>query len=89
LDNHTLLIITLAVAGILMFGILFKIIKTPIKWALKLLINSLIGFVALFIINFIGDPIGLELGINWLNAIVIGILGMPGVVLLILIKYLF
>jgi inhibitor of the pro-sigma K processing machinery len=33
--------------------------------------------------------VGLSLGVNWVNALVAGILGVPGVVLLIVIKYLF
>ena len=76
-------------AVILLLSLLFRILRTPIKWAFKLLLNALIGFVALFLLNFIGEPIGLSLGVNWVNAIVTGLLGVPGVVLLLLIKYLF
>ena len=47
------------------------------------------GFVILFVVNWLGAFIGLSLGVNWINALVAGILGVPGVVLLIVIKYLF
>lgn len=73
--------------GVLLLLLVIKIFATPLKWAMKLLLNTLIGFVALFILNFLGDFVGISLGINWLNALVTGVLGVPGVVLLLLLKY--
>ena len=80
--------IVLAAVGILLMLLLIRIVKTPIRWAFKLLINALMGFAALFVLNFFGAWVGLELGVNWINAIVIGVLGFPGVILLLLVKYL-
>ena len=53
------------------------------------LLNTAIGFAALFLLNFFGSAIGITLGLNWINALVIGVAGFPGLVLLLLIKYLF
>ena len=47
-----------------------------------------IFIVVLFLLNFVGGIVGLSLGINWFNALVVGIFGAPGVVLLLLLKYL-
>ena len=69
--------------------LLFKIIKTPLKWAFKLLINAASGFIALVILNFFGGLVGLSLTVNLINCLVAGILGLPGVVLLLILKYLF
>ena len=44
---------------------------------------------ALFLLNFFGSAIGITLGLNWINALVIGVAGFPGLVLLLLLKYLF
>ncbi len=74
-------------AALGMLWLLFKLLKRPIKWALKLLLNALIGFVGLLILNFLGSFIGISLGVNWFNAIITGVLGVPGVILLLLIKY--
>lgn len=74
---------------VVLIVLLFKIIKTPLKWAFKLLINAASGFIALIILNFFGGIVGLSLTINFINCIVAGILGLPGVVLLLLLKYLF
>ncbi len=81
-----ILIPLLAAVSVLLW-LFVKILKRPIQWVLKLLLNTLIGFVALFIINWLGAYVGLSLGVNWLNAAVVGVFGIPGVVLLLLIKY--
>ncbi len=81
-------LICLAVVGVLLLVLLFKLFRTTLKWALKLLFNALIGFAALLLLNYVGAPLGISLNLNWFNAIVTGILGVPGVILLLLIKYL-
>ncbi len=83
-----MIILILAAIAFVLFLLLFRILRTPIAWALKLLINTLIGFVALFLLNFFGDWVGISLGVNWVNALITGVLGLPGVVLLLLIQYL-
>ena len=86
---ETVSIILLAVAGVLLLALIIRIFTTPLKWALKLLLNAGIGFVALFALNFFGSYLNVSLGINWINALVVGILGVPGLILLLLIKYFF
>ena len=70
-----------------LLSILFKLLKKPLGLAFKLLLNALSGFVFLFIFNILGSFFKISLGLNWLNAIVAGVLGIPGVVLLLLLKY--
>lgn len=74
---------------ILLVVLLFKILKTPLKWVLKLLLNAVGGFIALVVLNFFGAIFGLSLTINLVNCLVAGVLGLPGVVLLVLLKYVF
>ena len=69
--------------------LLLKILSAPIRLAFKLLINAGVGFLILFVVNFFGDFVGFTLGVNFLNALVAGILGVPGVILLIVIKLFF
>lgn len=71
----------------LMF-IIGKIFIVPIKWILKLVINSILGGILIWIINLIGGIWAFHIGLNAYTAILIGILGVPGVLLLILIKLL-
>ena len=82
-----LFVIFIVGLGLGLLSLLFKLLKKPLGLALKLLMNALCGFVFLFIFNVLGSFFELSLGVNWLNAIVAGVLGVPGVVLLLLIKY--
>ena len=82
---ETIAIIVIAVIAVLL---ILKLLTAPIRFAAKMLINALVGFVVLFLLNFVGGIVGLSLGINWFNALVVGIFGAPGVVLLLLLKYL-
>jgi inhibitor of the pro-sigma K processing machinery len=77
--------------GLVLFSVLivFKLFSLPIRWIFKLLINTAAGFVFLFLFNYIGAFIGLALGINIINAVIIGILGIPGLILLLLVKWIF
>ena len=52
----------------------------------KLLLNMISGLALLFVFNFIGGYFDFALGINAVNAIVAGVLGIPGVILLVLIQ---
>lgn len=83
---NTVLTVIIAVFSL---WLVIKIFATPIKWALKLLINALTGFVMLFIFNFLGGFIGLSLSVGWVSAIVAGVLGVPGIILLLLIENFF
>ena len=89
LHMETLSSILMAAAVIAVIILLLKIIAAPMKLAFKLLLNALFGFIILFVFNFFGDFVGFTLGINWVNALITGCLGVPGVILLILIKLFF
>ncbi len=80
--------IGIAILAVIAVILVLRLLSAPLRLAVKLLINALVGFAVLFLLNFAGGFVGLSLGINWLNAIVVGIFGAPGVVLLLLLKYL-
>lgn len=67
------------------FGRVFII---PIKKILKLVINSILGGVIIFFINLVGVIWGFHIGLNIFTSILVGILGIPGVVCIIIIKLL-
>ena len=66
-----------------------QLFSAPLKLALKVLLNTLLGFAALFVLNLASSLTGFTLGLNLFNALVIGVLGVPGLVLLILLKLIF
>jgi len=82
------IVILLAVGGGLI-GLLFRLIRKPIGWALKLLLHVACGVVLLLAFNWVGAWIGLTLEITLLNAVISGVFGITGVLLLVLYTYLF
>lgn len=58
----------------------------PLKTIGKLILNSLLGGFLIFFINLIGEIFGFHIGLNYITAITVGILGIPGAILLIVIK---
>ncbi len=68
-----------------LFGRIFII---PIKKILKLVLNSIIGGLVIFLINMIGINFGFHIGLNVFTSILVGLLGLPGAVVLIIIKLL-
>ena len=66
---------------------LIRVFQAPLRLALKLLGNTLLGFLALWAVNLTAGVTGITLGLNLWNALVIGVLGLPGFVLLILTQW--
>lgn len=69
--------------------IIAKIFTWPLKKILKLLLNIAVGLVMILIVNVFGESIGLHIPFNIVTAIVSGSLGIPGVIALIVINYIF
>lgn len=64
-----------------------RLFAAPLKLALKVLLNSALGFGAVWLLNLTTAVTGLSLGLNWFNALLIGILGLPGFGLLLLVQW--
>lgn len=77
------LIFIACIAILVVFG---KSFAWPIKLITKLIINSALGALLIFIINLVGTSFNFHIGLNVINSVIVGILGIPGAVLLILIK---
>ncbi|MBP7175650.1 MAG: pro-sigmaK processing inhibitor BofA family protein [Thermoclostridium sp.] len=83
-----LLILLAWVAGILVVLVLGRKLKIPLQFALKLLLNGLLGGVVILLINFFGQYIGFYISLNVFSALIAGVLGLPGVIVLVILKYL-
>ena len=75
-----LVILFLAVAIVRLFSATLKI-------ALRVALNSALGFGAVWLLNLTTAVTGLSLGLNLFNAVTIGILGIPGLGLLLLMQW--
>lgn len=74
-------------AGLVILYIVGMLLVVPIKILIKLLINGVIGGVLLWIFNLVGGLFGLYIAINPLNAVIVGLLGIPGVILLLVLQF--
>lgn len=62
-------------------------LRKPLSGLLRLLCRTAIGLVVLFALSKVGGFIGITLGINLPNALVMGILGAPGFGLLLMLNW--
>ena len=74
-------------AGILILYVLCKLLSAPLRLLGKLVINALVGALVLLLFNWIGGLFGLSIAINPLNALITGVLGAPGVILLLVLQW--
>ena len=85
MDVNMIVVYIACIIGIFIIG---KIFIVPIKVIMKLILNTILGGILLYIINIIGGTFNFHIGINLITILVTGILGIPGVVLLILLHIL-
>lgn len=82
--DQNIIFFILIVFFLLIFG---RILILPLKIIFKILLNSALGALLLYIINYIGKLFfGFGVGINIWTSLIVGLLGIPGAVLLILVK---
>ena len=79
-------IVAAAIIAAILIWILYKVFTKPMKLIFKLIANSLIGFVILFLLKIAGAYIGIRVSVGIYSALIAGILGVPGIILLILIE---
>ena len=75
-----------AVAIVLLF-LMAKLLSAPLPIAFRAALNTLLGLGALLLVESTSNITGLSLGITLFHAIVVGILGIPGVGLLFLAQW--
>ena len=69
-------------AGIVVLFLLIKLLK----WPIKIILNGILGVAILYIVNLIGTSFNFSLAINPITALIAGFLGIPGVIVLIIIR---
>ena len=80
-------LLTVVFIGLCIF-VLIKLIAAPMKLIFKLLLNMISGFLLLIVAEFICGFFDFSIGITAVNCLVSGFLGIPGVILLVLMKVL-
>lgn len=79
--------VSLAAAAAFALFVLLRLLKSPLRTALRVGGNAALGFGALWLLELSSSLTGLHLGLNVFNALVIGVLGVPGFGLLLLVQW--
>ena len=74
------------VTCIIFFLIFGKVLLFPMKKIIGIVLHSLLGGLLIWIINIVGTSFGFHIGLNIISAVIVGLLGIPGAILLILLK---
>ena len=75
----SIVLFAIALAVVLL---VLKLIGKSIKFLVGVLINGLIGFIVLTVLKFVG----LGVAINWVSAIIVGLLGIPGLIIVLVLQ---
>ncbi|NYB74079.1 pro-sigmaK processing inhibitor BofA family protein [Sedimentibacter hydroxybenzoicus DSM 7310] len=73
-------------AGIMLVFMVSWIFVKPLKFLGKMVLNSILGAVFLIIFNYFGQYFGLHIAVNEITALILGILGIPGFIAILIIK---
>ena len=71
------------VIGVIILGVIIKLITIPFKLFWKFAVNSIAGALMLWIVSLFGIPVK----INIISSLIAGVLGIPGVIMIILYTY--
>jgi inhibitor of the pro-sigma K processing machinery len=83
MDMHMEIGILLAYAfGVLVLYVIGYVFLVPIRILLKLIANSVVGGIFILIVNFAGAPFGVLIPLNLFTSVLVGILGVPGALLI-------
>lgn len=75
-------------AGIMLIFMISWIFVKPLKFLGRLILNSLLGALFLIIFNYFGQYTGVYIGVNVVSALLLGILGIPGFIAILVVRLL-
>ena len=79
MENILALIIPVLIAVLV-----FKLLFSQVKLIWKIAINSLSGFLCLWLLNLASGITGIVFEINFITTLLVGFLGVPGIILLLI-----
>lgn len=71
--------------AVVVLYVVLKLFSLPMKIIMRFIINAIIGGVVIFALSLFG--IGIT--ITWLSAVIVGFLGIPGVIIVLIMQFLF
>ena len=81
------LTLLIALSAVFLLFLTAKLLSAPLRIVFRAALNTLLGLLALLLVEVTGGITGLSLGVNLVNAVVVGLLGVPGLGLLFLAQW--
>ena len=78
--------LTMIITAIVVLLIAKFLLHVNVRRLIELIINIILGIVILWLLNKFGGSLGISIPINIITALVVGILGVPGVIILLLLN---
>ena len=83
MDSEIVIFLAYGISFLIIF-LFGKVLLLPVKKIAKLFINSMLGAGLLALVNIIGSAFSFGIPINILNSLIVGVLGIPGALMLII-----
>lgn len=83
------ILLLLLCGGALLVFLSLKVLSSPLKVLGRVGLNTLLGLGALLLVDAVTPLTGIHLGLNLINSLVVGVLGLPGLGLLLLLQWVF
>lgn len=81
---QTVQYILIALAAFILLILVLKLLRVSFKTILKIAINAAIGIGLIFLLNLIPN---VAIPVNWWTALVSGVFGVPGVIVLLIVSF--
>ena len=65
--------------------LVLKLLGKSVKTLIGILVNAIIGFIVLWVLSLIGVPVS----VNWISSLIVGLLGVPGLVIVLILQLVF
>ena len=72
------------ITPVLIAVLVFKLLFSQVKLIWKIAVNSLSGFLCLWLLNLASGITGIVFEINFITTLLVGFLGVPGIILLLI-----
>ena len=78
--------LTMVLVAIIVLLVAKFVLNLNVRRIIELAINIVLGILVLWLLNKFGGGLGISIPINVITAIVVGVLGIPGVIILVLLN---
>ena len=72
------------IVPVLIAVLVFKLLFSQVKLIWKIAVNSVSGFICLWLLNLASGITGIVFEINFITTLLVGFLGVPGIILLLI-----